>query len=364
MATTNFAALTTEQLTIWKRDVWRAARNSAFLNRFLGESNDSMIQRITELTESEKGARAVITLVADLEGDGVPGDSQLEGNEEEIKSYDQVIQIDQLRHANRLKGKMADQRSVVRFRENSRNVLGYWLGDRLDQMTFLALSGESFTLKNDGSARVGSQLPLLDFAADITAPSANRVRNWEGASQAAADLVAGNTASTTLKDPDWNMLVEMKAYAQDNFIRPLRGELGEESYNIFMTPQGMAKLKRDPDFRTAYKDAMPRSSSNPLFKGATVYHVDGLNIFVFRHVFHSDKWGSGTTKGQAVLMCGAQALGFADIGTPDWVEKKFDYDNQPGISVGKICGIKKPVFRSLVTGTDEDFGVLRVNTLR
>ena len=64
MAVTNFAALTSEQLTVWKRDVWRAARHYQFMNRFTGTGNDSMIQRITELTESEKGARAVITLVA------------------------------------------------------------------------------------------------------------------------------------------------------------------------------------------------------------------------------------------------------------------------------------------------------------
>ena len=40
---------------------------------------------------------------------------------------DVVINIDQMRHANRHEGKMADQRSVVTFRENSRNVLAHWL---------------------------------------------------------------------------------------------------------------------------------------------------------------------------------------------------------------------------------------------
>jgi hypothetical protein len=54
-------------------------------------------------------------------------------------------------------------------------------------------------------------------------------------------------------------------------------------------------------------------------------------------------------------------MGFADIGDPYWVEKKFDYDNQPGISYGKIMGMKKPVFRSHATGTDEDFSVLRLD---
>src|SRR3546814_10965271 len=118
MALTNFALLTDEQKTVWSMDLWKHARNYAFVNKFLGKDSNSLIQHVTELKKSEKGARAVITLLADLEGDGVAGDRTLEGNEEAMKSYDQVIRIDQLRHANRPEGRMADQKSVVEFRNN------------------------------------------------------------------------------------------------------------------------------------------------------------------------------------------------------------------------------------------------------
>ena len=70
MANTNFAALTSEQLTIWSRDFWRVARNMSFINQFAGSGPNAMVQRISELTQSEKGARAVITLLADMTGDG------------------------------------------------------------------------------------------------------------------------------------------------------------------------------------------------------------------------------------------------------------------------------------------------------
>ncbi|WP_230685809.1 DUF4043 family protein, partial [Streptococcus pneumoniae] len=82
-------------------DLWKQARNMSFVNKFLGKGPNSLIQHITELKKSEKGARAVITLLADLTGDGVAGDRQLEGNEEAMQTFDQVIRIDQLRHANR-----------------------------------------------------------------------------------------------------------------------------------------------------------------------------------------------------------------------------------------------------------------------
>lgn len=367
MALTNFGALTTEQKTAWSLMMWKAARNWAFLNRYLGTDSNSMIQRITELKKSEKGARAVITLVADAEGDGVAGDRTLEGNEEALQSFDQVIQLDQLRHAHKHEGRMAEQRSVVTFREEAKDVLGYWMSDRLDQLAFLTLSGVSYTKKTNGATRVGSDFPYLEFAADVTAPSANRHLRWD----ASTGLEAGDTTAVAAADtPSWNMLVEAKAYAVDNYIRPLRGEAGTEVYNVFMTPRGIAKLKQDANFLAAWKDARERSASNPLFKGADVIYVDGMAIREFRHVYNTkgatsgvDKWGSGSdVDGQRVLICGAQALGFADIGAPTWVEKGFDYDNQQGISTGKILGFKKPVFKSPVTGTNEDFGVLCVDT--
>ncbi len=369
MALTNFAALTAEQLTVWSRTTWKNARNASFLNRFLGSDTNSMIQRITELKKTEKGARAVITLVADLEGDGTAGDRQLEGNEEAMKSFDQVIQIDQLRHANRHQGRIADQQSVVSFRTESRDVLGYWLGDRMDQMAFLTLTGVAYTFNNDGSTRVGSDLPFLEFAGDVTAPTANRHQRWDDTS----GLEAGSTAAVAATDlPSWEMLVRAKAFVKKSFMRPIRGEgpfSGNVLYNVFMAPDAIAHLKLDTDFLSAWRNAMPRSPNNPLFKDTEVYFVDNLAIREFFHVFNTlgatstvDKWGAGSdVDGSATLICGAQALGFADIGDAFWVEKKFDYDNQPGISYGKIMGMKKPVFRSHVSGTDEDFSVLRLD---
>ena len=125
MANTNFAALTSEQLTIWSRDFWRVARNMSFINQFAGSGSNAMVQRISELTQSEKGARAVLTLLADMTGDGIVGDNTLEGNEEALRAYDIVVGLDQLRFANRLSGRLADQKSVVNFREHSRDALAY-----------------------------------------------------------------------------------------------------------------------------------------------------------------------------------------------------------------------------------------------
>ena len=96
---TNFGALTPQQKLVWSRDTWSAARDQMFLKRFMGKTQNAMIQVIKELTKTEKGDQALIQLVADLVEDGVIGDNEREGNEEAMQSYSQVISLDLMTHS-------------------------------------------------------------------------------------------------------------------------------------------------------------------------------------------------------------------------------------------------------------------------
>lgn len=365
MSATNFALLTNEQKTAWSLDFWRQARNLSFVNKFLGKSSNSLIQHITELKKTEKGARAVITLLADLAGDGVAGDRSLEGNEETMQSYDQVIRIDQLRNANRHEGRMADQKSVVNFRENSRDKLAYWLADRIDQMAFLTLAGKSYAYHPNGITRIGSDLKNLEFAADVVAPSSKRVGRWDNTNK--AFILGGGSNVVAAGDyPAWELFVQLKAYAKENYVRGIMESGGEEVYHAFLSPMAMSRLKLDPTYRDNLRYAtMGKGESGNQFTGASA-KIDGIYLHEFRHVPNTrlaaagSKFGAtGTVDGCQVLFCGAQALGMADIGNPEWTEKEFDYDNQPGVSVAKILGFKKPQFTTQYSGGSvEDHGVL------
>ena len=378
MAYTNFAALTSEQLTIWSRDFWRVARNMSFINQFAGSGSNAMVQRISELTQSEKGARAVLTLLADMTGDGIVGDNTLEGNEEALRAYDIVVGLDQLRFANRLAGRLADQKSVVNFREHSRDALAYAMADRMDQLAFLTLSGIGYNLKNNGGLRPsmnsGQNLNDLAFGSDVTAPTSNRHRRFD----ASNGIVAGDVTAVAAADKlSYGAIVDLKAYAKDQYIRGLRGAGNDETYHLFVTPQVMADLKLDSDFLANVRNAGVRGPGSSLFSGSSSLMVDGIMVHEFRHVFNTSgattgtssnagsagyKWGADAdVNGSACLFCGAQALAMADIGAPEIVEDTFDYGNQNGISIGKIFGLKKPVYNSDVTGQDEDFGVIRLD---
>ena len=362
MSLTNFAALTSAQKVVWSRDVWQAARDQMFIKKFTGSGDNSVIQRITELTKTEKGEQVLMHLVADLVDDGVIGDNEREGNEEAMQSYSQTLNIDLISHGVRNKGKLSDQKSVIKFREMGKDRLAYWLANRVDQLAFLALSGISFAYKNNGEARTGSPFPNLAFAADVSAPTNKRSVMWDGSALA----VSATGSITSAYIPSYKMIVDAVAYAKENYIRGIKENGGEETYHAFLSPMAMSMLKLDPTYRDNLRYAQQRGAGNELFTGSAV-KVDGIYLHEFRHVPNTrlavsgvGKFGAGlNVDGCQILFCGAQALGMADIGNPEWVEKEFDYDNQPGISVAKILGFLKPQFTTQYSGgTKEDHGVI------
>ena len=380
MALTNFGTLTGDQLQAWSRDFWKVARNMSFINQFAGSGQNAMVQRITELTKSQKGTKANITLLADMTGDGITGDNTLEGNEEALRAYDITIELDQLRFANRIAGRMTDQKTVVNFREQSRDALAYAMADRMDQLAFLTLSGVAYTQKTNGALRAtsssaGHELVDLEFASDVSAPTSARHRRWD----ATDGLVAGATNAVAAADKiSYECIVNLKAYAKDNYIRGLRGAGNDEVFHMFVTPQQMASLKLDTSFLANVRNAGVRGQANSLFSGSSSLMVDGVMIHEFRHVFNTSgatsgsssnagaagyKWGAGANvDGARALFCGAQALAMADIGNPEIVEDTFDYSNQAGISIGKIFGLRKPKYNSDHSGSVQDFGVIALDT--
>lgn len=374
MAKTNFGALTDHQKMVWSRDVWTQARNKMFLSRFMGKGQNSMIQRITELTKTERGDAAVITLVPDHDNDGIAGDNDLVGNETELKAYDEKIQIDQLRQAHRNTGRLADQKTVVNFRETARDQLSYWLADRMDQLAFLTMSGIAYTQTNDGAARpqpgAGQNgFSDLAFAADVSAPTGGRHLRISGTTLADGDTTAITAADTI----GYRHIVELQAIAKERYLRGVKGPNGSETYHLFLNPTAMAKLKLDADFISNARHAGVRGSSNTLWAGGDSYMVDGVMIHEYRHVYNTraatggNKWGAaGAIDGARALFCGAQALGFIDLGDGIWDERDhFDYGNQFGISYGKLFGMKKPVFKGAKKSQEvdglEDYGVIALD---
>lgn len=366
MAATDFGALSDAVKKVWATETWQEGRDQSFwfANQFMGRSDTDMnrpIQRVTKLTETERGLECVMQLVADLIGDGVVGDNELEGNEEALFNDAQTIRIDQLRNGTRSKGSMAEQATVIRFRATSREKLSFWMSDKVDEMMFLTGSGRAFTLNTDGSTRSGSQLNQLTFAADVSAATTNRIR-FAGSATSEATVTTSDTIT-------WNEIVSLRTFMERQKIRPIR-DRGKNYYAIVMSTEQARDLMLDSTYQTIVSRAGERGSTNVLFNNAMAV-VQGMVLYAHNKTFNTlgltsgtDKWGAGNNvDGAQALGFGAQALGFAQIGSANMNESdNTDYGNRPGLSFGRKVGMLKPVFNTAETAAAEDFGVVAFKT--
>lgn len=367
MAGTDFGALSEAQKKVWAGQTWKQFRDMSFFmsNGFVGNSQSDMnrpVYRVTDLTETERGRECVMQIVLDLVGDGVAGDNALDGQEEALINDAQIIKIDQLRHGVKSKGKMAEQATIIRFRTEARDKLGFWLPNKMDELMFLTISGRAYSLKTDGSSRGVSALTQLAFASDVTAPSTNRIIHANSAT---------SEGTLTVSDKmSWDVLVRARQFAARKGVRPIR-QGGKDYFITVLTPEQKRDLVLDPTYIGIVSRAAERSKTdNPLFNNADVT-VQGIVLYEHRKVFNTtglssgSKWGSGgTVDGAQAIMLGAQAIGFATVNQGEWLESdKTDYGNRPGVGYGRKIGLLKPQFKPLANSTSrEDYGTIAIKT--
>ena len=103
MANTASAAALRAQL--WNKELFSDVMAELYFAQrgMMGEGSDSLIQVKNDLTKT-KGDRITFGIGYKLTGNGVAGDSELEGNEEAKNTYSDVVLIDQIRNAERLEG--------------------------------------------------------------------------------------------------------------------------------------------------------------------------------------------------------------------------------------------------------------------
>ena len=393
-APNNFANLTTAQAAAWSMQVWKTVRQKSFIMASAGSTFNSAITRITELTNTGKGTQAILTLVPDLTGEGVNGNGFMEGREEAVDAIEQSIVIDHLRNANKSKGRMSEQATVVNFRATSRDLLSYWLADSIDQLGSTQLGGFPSCLHTNGKLRASftgsTTAPVLAVDPDLAFAGLDFMLGDAGVVGGARALAATRKAVLQSKTITWGAtgvnngallatdtvsydnLVDFKAYIADRRLRAISGDMGTAVYHVLVHPKVMAALKKDANFLGNVRQGMQRGASNPLFTGA-IPTIDGMVFHEWTHAFNtlgatSDavnpgnlgvKWGDGTVDGSRIYFLGGQALGIADLGTPSWDERDhFDYGDKPGIAVSKMFGMLRPQFPSAQdNGTVSDYGV-------
>jgi N4-gp56 family major capsid protein len=349
---------------VWIKELFKDVKDSLFFtnHNMMGKDSNNVIQVKDELQKG-KGDAITFGLTAKLSGAGIDGDSELEGNEEAISSYDEQVLIDQKRFAVRLTGQLDEQKAAYEMRTDAKDKLAIRLVEFLERQFFMKLGGVTETDLTDVNGNVysadalWSNTPNIVPFADEAAGTGDR---YICADASGVDSIAATDVLTTTLISR----ARVKAQLASPKIQPLRIG-GQDHYVLFVHPWQAYDLKTNTSdvWAQAQREAQTRGGSNPIFSGALGIW-DGVIIHEHEYVptvqTSSDFSSTGeefTARGFRSLLCGRQACVFAQAKNPKaFVEKEFDYENKIGFATGMIGGIQKPTFNSL------DYGVITLDT--
>lgn len=341
-------------LKSWAKKTWETGIKESYFSKFMGRDAKSIIQIKEELSRG-RGTSINIPLLMPLVGAGVIEDDMLEGKEESLVYRDFDVPLSRVRHAVRLAGRFEEQKTQLHLREDARLSLSEWLAKYLDLSIFAILTGTTPPF-------IKAVTDVFPFTID--SPTADRVLCANGGklTTTMAALEGTIAAADTFSTDIIGKAKRLARIDESLAIRPIRVD-GRETYVMVIDQWQARDLKKDTKWIEAQKHANIRGEKNPIFSGA-IGIWDGVVIHESNRVPRT-KTGSGSGNNQVMvghaLFLGAQACVFAEGEAPRWVEKNFDYENQYGVSIGRMFGLKKSQFK--FDGTNwTDFGVINVLT--
>lgn len=356
---------------LWDKELFADAMDKLFFmsRSMIGEGENFVVQTKSDL-KKQKGDRINFGMGQKLSGDGVTGDSELEGNEEAITYYNDTVLIDQIRNAVRLTGRLDEQKAANNLRMDAKEKGSIWIAEFLENQIFMKLGGVSSTdlTRVDDStvysgratwSNTGNAVPTADEAAG----TGNRYLCTDASG---LDSLAATDVLTT----SFITRARVKAELASPRIRPIRVD-GQNFFVMFIHPWQAADLKTNSSdvWAQAQREAQERGRNNPIFTGALGVW-DGVILHSHEYVptcQASSDFVSGATSAGArafrAILCGQQAACMAhasDLGqgaaSTFMREKTFDYENKAGFAVGYIGGIQKPTFNSL------DYAAIQVDS--
>lgn len=332
-------------------------KKSYFEKKFVGTSDNSVIQRKTEL-ESDAGDTISFDLSVQLRGEATEGDARLDGKEENLKFYTDQVIIDQVRKAVSCGGRMTRKRTAHDLRKIAKDRASDYWARYCDEMMFIYLSGarginRDFLFPTDWAGRANNA---------IQSPDAGHIL-YGGDATSKATLAAEDKMTRAVIERAQVQATMLQAQDPEAAnMAPVMID-GEEHYVLLMSPF------QEYDLRTATGSewidvqkaaAAAEGRNNPIFKGG-LGMINNVVLHSHRNAIRFNDYGTGTPVDAArALFLGRQA-GVVAYGTSggmrwEWKEDEKDYGNEPSVASGAIFGFKKTRFNG------KDFGVISVDT--
>jgi N4-gp56 family major capsid protein len=335
------------------------AKNSYFDQRFVGQGNNNIIERKVDL-ESDDGDEIRFDLSMPLRGGMTFGDAIVEGQEEELKFFQDSVKIDQARKGVSAGGRMSRKRTLQDLRQVARDREGEFIAEWLDEGYFVYLSGDSTLSAVNQDAKFTSA-----FAGNsITAPDADHIM-YGGAATSKATVSATDKMSVALLERVSVKPKMMNAVNPDVVkMTPITVE-GERRFVVLMTPFQSYDLRTETGdlswskIQQALATSIGRTSE--ICRGG-LGMINNMVLHEHENVRRFGDYGAGANVPAArALLLGKQAgvVAYGSAGTKNrftWVEKLTDADNLVNIYCGLIVGMKKTTFNG------KDFGVTAIDT--
>lgn len=342
---------------LWAARFLKEVEKRTYFGKFMGEEETSLIQVKTE-TGKSAGDKITSGLVMALNGDGVTEGQILEGNEEDLTTYDDSVFINELFHATRVrnKGSIDQQRVPEDLRKIGRNRLAQWFATRMDTVMFLHLCGYTGAAFSRDNQTVDPLKAVFNGNNTITAPTSGFIVR--------ADSNTTDQAMSSATDDKFILpLIDdalFIAKTSSPMINPIMVG-GDPKYVLFLHPSQVRDLRTDVstsrvtwyDTQKAQLQGGQSAKQNAIYTGA----LGEYNGVVLHEAYRVTNGVHSTSSAQVAntkraVLCGAQA-GAVAYGREyqgstkyKWAEELFDYKRSLGIGLGTVWGIKKSVFNS------------------
>jgi len=320
----------------WAKQLWHTHQRDQFFTGYTGQGSNNIIQLMSDFAK-KAGYQMTEGLIMPFEGDGVVNDELLEENEEAPDFHSMTWTISQLRNAGRLAGEETQQQVEYNLPVEIRDGLGDWMKEKRDEHIF------------DAIATSPTKIYYVANAASTAAVTAANLLTLADISK--AQTYAMSSASPKIPPLKISKINQKTVYR----------------YLFVMHTHVAYDLKiNDATYQQVTREAERRGGGNPLFSGALI-DWDGTLVQEHDNCSIFTGWGaSADVYGAESYLLGRQAVivgvgGYRIKGMNaylNWVEKKFDYENQFGVAIGIIKGEAKSVYDS------KDFSVVAYRSAR
>jgi len=329
---------------------FREYADKLLLQQYMGTSMESVIQ-VKENLKKFPGDTDYFALRMNLDSEGIEDDNDLEGNEEEMVFHSYNVTGKIYKNAVKSTGQLSERRSAFDLKDEAMDALTTWGAQKVENLMFQDLARIDGVLY--ASATEAQRDAWAVAQGDHRVVYGNDVANHTGDNSVdVAKVDATNDTCTTTGIS----LVKRLAQLADPQVRPLKIEGGEEYYVMFIHPLCARDLKNSSAWQQAQREAMPRSSDNPIFTGM-LGMWDGVIVKESKKVPLLSAVGASSINVAQNFLCGAQALVIEHMSLPMrpgskivLQEELFDYSSRWGVAAMMGMAHGKTQFNSIDHG--------------